>query len=245
MSRYDVVVIGSGMGGLTCAAMLAKEGMKVCVVEKNHRPGGCLQSFRRGGGIPDTGIHYVGSLREGQTMHQYLKYLGVLPRITLRGLDPEGFDLIHLEGRTFRHALGYDNFVEGLAADFPAERSGIAAYARLLQRIGGSMSLTAASMLAALRLSSRASWAIRSMGLLAFKVRLQHRATKDTTRPKRLFWGRATKTAYLLRLNRMGRPSPGFPKIRKPSTCTDNCSRGKRALRGAATARDFRVAALP
>ena len=82
-----------------------------------------------------------------------------------------------------------------------------------------SMSLTAASMLAALRLSSRASWAIRSMGLLAFKVRLQHRATKDTTRPKRLFWGRATKTAYLLRLNRMGRPSPGFPKIRKPSTC--------------------------
>ena len=139
MSRYDVVVIGSGMGGLTCAAMLAKEGMKVCVVEKNHRPGGCLQSFRRGGRILDTGIHYVGSLREGQTMHQYLKYLGVLPRITLRGLDPEGFDLIHLEGRTFRHALGYDNFVEGLAADFPAERSGIAAYARLLQRIGGSI----------------------------------------------------------------------------------------------------------
>jgi hypothetical protein len=38
-------------------------------------------------------------------------------------------------------------------------------------------------------LSSRASWAIRSMGLLAFKVRLQHRATKDTTRPKRLFLG--------------------------------------------------------
>ena len=36
-----------------------------------------------------------------------------------------------------------------------------------------------------------------------------------------------------------------FHKIGKPSTCTDNCSRGKRALRGAATARDFRVAALP
>ena len=82
-----------------------------------------------------------------------------------------------------------------------------------------SMSLTAASTLAALRLSSRASWAIRSMGLLAFKVRLQHRATKDTTRPKRLFWGRATKTTYLLRLNHMGRPSLGFPKIRNPPTC--------------------------
>ena len=82
-----------------------------------------------------------------------------------------------------------------------------------------SMSLTAASMLAALRLSSRASWAIRSMKLLAYEVRSQHRATKDTTRPKRLFWGCATKMTYLLRLTRMGRPSPGFPRIRKPSTC--------------------------
>ena len=42
-----------------------------------------------------------------------------------------------------------------------------------------------------------------------------------------------------------GRPYPTFHGIHKPSTCTDNCSRGKRALRGAATARDFRVAALP
>lgn len=49
MSRYDVVVIGSGMGGLTCAAMLAKEGMKVCVVEKNHRPGAvCSRSAAAG-----------------------------------------------------------------------------------------------------------------------------------------------------------------------------------------------------
>ena len=71
-------------------------------------------------------------------------------------------------------------------------------------------------------MSSRASWAIRSMKLLAFKVRLQHGATKDTTRhiaQKRLFWRGTTKAAYLLRLNRVGRPSPGFPKMRNPSTC--------------------------
>ena len=48
---------------------------------------------------------------------------------------------------------------------------------------------------------------------------MQHRATKDTTRPKRLFWGCAMKTAHLLRLNRIGRPYLGFPKIGKPSTC--------------------------
>ena len=57
------------------------------------------------------------------------------------------------------------------------------------------------------------------MGLLAFKVRLQHRATKDTTRPKKAVLGPRHETAYLLRLNRMGRPSPGFPKMRNSSTC--------------------------
>ena len=49
MSRYDVVIIGSGMGGLACGTILSKEGMKVCVVEKNRTIGGCLQSCRRRG----------------------------------------------------------------------------------------------------------------------------------------------------------------------------------------------------
>ena len=107
---YDVVVIGSGMGGLTCGTILAAEGMRVCVVEKGTVLGGCLQSFRRGRWLVDTGIHYVGSLQEGQVMHQYLKYLGVLPKLDIRGLDPAGFDRIYLAGREFRHAIGYDRF---------------------------------------------------------------------------------------------------------------------------------------
>ena len=140
MSRYDVVIIGSGMGGLACGTMLAKEGMSVRIVEQNATPGGCLQSFRRGGRLFDTGIHYVGSLREGQIMHQYLKYFGVLPDLHIRMLDSEGFDRIHLDGQVFRHASGFDRFEETLAADFPRERSGIHAYCRMLQQIGASVS---------------------------------------------------------------------------------------------------------
>lgn len=151
MNRYDVVVIGSGMGGLTCGAMLAKEGMQVCVVEKNPVIGGCLQSFRRAGRTLDTGIHYVGSLREGQTLHQYLKYLGILPELHIEPLDPAGFDIIHLAGRTFRHAGGFDRFAETLAADFPGERSGIRNYCNLLRRIG---SLIAPDVLRSGRLSA-------------------------------------------------------------------------------------------
>lgn len=140
MTGYDTIIIGSGLGGLACGAMLSKEGMKVCVVEKNAVTGGCLQSFRRAGRTLDTGIHYVGSMHEGQVLNQYMKYFGVLPDLRIRELDPAGFDVIHLEGREFRHAVGFNRFTETLAAEFPAERAGIEAYCRTLQQIGSLIS---------------------------------------------------------------------------------------------------------
>ena len=71
MSKYDVVIIGSGLGGLLCANILSKEGKNVCVLEKQHQFGGNLQTFKRDGKIFDTGVHYVGGLDEGQNLHQY------------------------------------------------------------------------------------------------------------------------------------------------------------------------------
>ena len=44
---YDAVILGSGLGGLQCAYILAKNGMSVCVLEKNANSGGCLASFKR------------------------------------------------------------------------------------------------------------------------------------------------------------------------------------------------------
>ena len=74
MKHYDVIIIGGGLGGLSCGVMLSKEGLNVCVLEQHHTIGGCLQSFKRDGYTLDTGMHYVGSLSEGQIMHQYFKY---------------------------------------------------------------------------------------------------------------------------------------------------------------------------
>ena len=78
MKQYDVIIIGGGLGGLSCGVMLAKEGLSVCVLEQHSVIGGCLQSFHRNGRTLDTGMHYVGSLSEGQIMHQYFKYLGIM-----------------------------------------------------------------------------------------------------------------------------------------------------------------------
>ena len=47
MQKYDIVIIGSGLGGLICAAVLSREGYSVCVLEKNDIPGGCFQEIGR------------------------------------------------------------------------------------------------------------------------------------------------------------------------------------------------------
>ena len=67
--KYDVIIIGSGLGGLQCAYILSKEGYNVCVLEKNNKLGGCLQTFRRNNTLFDTGMHYIGSMDEGQVLN--------------------------------------------------------------------------------------------------------------------------------------------------------------------------------
>lgn len=61
--RYDAIVIGSGMGGLTSAALLAKHGsMRVLVLERHYTAGGYTHVFRHGDYEWDVGVHYVGEV---------------------------------------------------------------------------------------------------------------------------------------------------------------------------------------
>jgi len=128
--RYDVVIIGSGLGGLVSAIILAKEGYSVCVLEKNNQYGGNLQTFVRDKTIFDTGIHYIGGLAEGQNLYRYFKYLGIMDDLKLKQLDEDGFDIISFEDekKEYPHAQGYENFVDQLAKHFPEEREAIQNY---------------------------------------------------------------------------------------------------------------------
>ena len=73
---YDVIIIGSGVSGLTSAALLSKEGLKVCVLERHYLIGGYLQGFERKGFIFDTAIHWLNQFNETGTVTKVFNYLG-------------------------------------------------------------------------------------------------------------------------------------------------------------------------
>lgn len=135
--NFDVVIIGSGLGGLMCGAILSKNGYKVAILEKNAKIGGCLQSYTRDEAIFDTGVHYIGGLEEGQTLHKIFSYVGLMKRIKINRLDQEGFDVIKFgdNANEYAYAQSYNMFIETLARSFPYERKGIEKYCEKIKNI--------------------------------------------------------------------------------------------------------------
>ncbi|MBO4595102.1 MAG: NAD(P)/FAD-dependent oxidoreductase [Bacteroidales bacterium] len=146
------VIIGSGLGGLECALILARRGYAVTVLEKHPtRAGGCLQSFeRRRSLFPtspsscptrsgicrfDTGVHYVGGLGEGESLHTLFAEFGLLD-LPWKQINPDCVDEIVLDGKAYPLASGYRNFVDRLAAIFPTEREGLERFVAALRDVG-------------------------------------------------------------------------------------------------------------
>ncbi|MBI4646536.1 MAG: NAD(P)/FAD-dependent oxidoreductase [Bacteroidia bacterium] len=141
MNQYDIVIVGSGLGGLLCGVMLSKEGYNVCILEKNHQLGGCLQTFVREGCIFDTGMHYIGSYEQGQILHRYFKYFGLNGKLNVRKLDEGGFDIINYQGKEYKYAMGYERFITKMIEYFPDEREGIIKYTDKLKEISNNLNL--------------------------------------------------------------------------------------------------------
>lgn len=135
--KYDVVIIGSGLGGLVSAVILAMEGKSVCVLEKNNQYGGNLQTFVRDKKIFDTGIHYIGGLDKGQNLYRYFSYIGIMDGLRLKRMDIDAFDKISFEGDPieYPHAQGLDNFAEQLIKYFPEEDEAIHKYVKMMNYI--------------------------------------------------------------------------------------------------------------
>ncbi|MBN1663226.1 MAG: NAD(P)-binding protein, partial [Deltaproteobacteria bacterium] len=127
-SPERIVIIGSGIGGLTAGIILAKLHYPVTVVEKAPLAGGLMRSYRRGGIDCPTGVHYLGALDEGQPLRRLWDFLGVTSAIPLERMGSGGIvDRYIFDDFTFDLPESIGAFEESLRRTFPAEQDRITA----------------------------------------------------------------------------------------------------------------------
>ena len=136
MKRESAIIIGAGLGGLECGYILAKNGLKVTVLEHEPQVGGCLQTFRRGAALFDTGFHYVGALGEGESLHTLFSYFDLMG-LPWKKLDEDCFDEVVIGDDAFAFANTHQHFYERMSARFPKEREGLKVYVNFLIELEG------------------------------------------------------------------------------------------------------------
>lgn len=135
------VIIGSGLGGLSCGCILAKNGYDVTVLEQGAQIGGCLQCFRRGSAVFETGMHFIGSADRGQTLDTMLRYLGIRDKIETDRLDTAGYDVISFGGKSYKIANGRENFISSLSEHFPDSSRELSRYFDLVSLVASSAAM--------------------------------------------------------------------------------------------------------
>lgn len=143
MQQYDAVIIGSGLGGLLSAVLLAKEGLHVAVIEQNKQVGGCLQTFSFEKKVFDSCVHYIGAMEEGQTQNRIFRYAGIMDDLRLKKLDTNGFDKIIFgnDPEVFPQAQGLDNFTAQLLPHFEGSVAALKYYQDTLRKVADSFPL--------------------------------------------------------------------------------------------------------
>ncbi len=196
VTQFDIVIIGSGLGGLLSAVFLAKEGKRVAVIEQNKQIGGCLQTFAFEKKVFDSCVHYIGALEEGQSQHKIFSYAGITKELNLQQLDEDGFDRIIFgeEPEVYPHAQGLGHFAEMLASYFPHARASLKEYVSTLQSIGDSFPLYNLRNGLATEKEQVSQWNMQEMMMQIPDEKLRHVLTGNNL----LYAGSREKTPFYI-----------------------------------------------
>jgi all-trans-retinol 13,14-reductase len=138
---WDAIVVGSGMGGLTAAVLLAGQGGKrVLVLERHYEAGGFTHTFRRPGFEWDVGLHYIGQMEEGAQVRRAFDFVtgGPVSGAVRWQAMPEVYDRAvfggpSAVGRRFDFRAGLENFRADLKSWFPGETRAIDGYLKAVR----------------------------------------------------------------------------------------------------------------
>ncbi len=125
MSSHRVAVIGTGAGGLTASAFLAKRGFEVVALERSIHIGGLLNPYSREGFVFNPGVHYIGQCGPGQAMDRLLSKLDLSTAEIMAEMDPDGFDVYRFPDLEVRMCRGAEAYRDRLAAQFPGDVDGV------------------------------------------------------------------------------------------------------------------------
>lgn len=134
--QFDTIVIGSGIGGLSVGAMLAKAGKKVLILEKHYTLGGYTHLFRRRGYAWDVGLHYVGQVHiPGTFLNKAFRYI-TNEKLEWAPLD-DVYDKAVFGDEVYEFPRGKENLKAKLKEYFPAaeDQASIDAYFQLLSEV--------------------------------------------------------------------------------------------------------------
>lgn len=130
MTNYDAIIIGSGLGGLTCGATLAKKGKKVLVLEQHNLIGGCATCFPRKGAMIDAGLHELDfGDRKTDQKHLIFDKLGLWDKVKLVPL-PTAWTICSGEEK---YVIPHGNTAQVLKEMFPHEAKGIDKYFKMIR----------------------------------------------------------------------------------------------------------------
>ncbi len=135
--KYDYLVIGAGISGISSALLLARFGFKVAVLEQAPRPAPLVEGFVRKNVYFETGFHYAGGLEDGGVLDLNLRLLGVAEHLQKVSLDPLAYDTaVRPEsGFNFSFPQGYAALSDALRERFPTCRKALKEYFVRIQQV--------------------------------------------------------------------------------------------------------------
>ncbi len=122
---YDAVVVGGGLAGLTCGALLGKAGRRALVLEKNRRPGGYAVTYETRGHRFDVAVQALGGCGEGGAVSRLLRDMGVEGRVRFLCCDPARAYYFEGETEPWLQPGNLDDVFQSLCADFPGHKQAL------------------------------------------------------------------------------------------------------------------------